>query len=392
MYSINNFYDILYQNLFKPANFDVRYFFPFGTTGAENIMRCDAEDGQRLEAFVQHIFLAHDQEPLLDKSLDYSLSQSFYQKNFCKLLGNSEHSEIKKEICKRMDMIDLYYFYHGFAALYWFSDWKYLANTNYKFIRPFISLNHLTVNDRSYRLLLVSKLIDKNLINKGFVSLHAPDSEYTWQSELNNRYTRLPKNQINFIHQQLEKINFKSLIADTNRPNGDLSAAASGVEFKFYQKSFLHVVSETVFYHKKLHLTEKIFKPIACRRPFILVAAPGNLQYLKSYGFKTFDKWIDESYDLEQDDNLRLEKIVCEIEKISSLSRNDLQKLYEEMHETLQFNFDHFYGEFKNLIVKELLTNFKSAVNVYNNGLINPNLRVYLDNIDFDSVLTLLSQ
>mgnify|MGYP003342655425 CR=1 FL=1 len=35
-----------------------------------------------------------------------------------------------------------------------------------------------------------------------------------------------------------------------------------------------NIVTETVFYYDKLHLTEKIFKPIVHRRPFLLVAAP----------------------------------------------------------------------------------------------------------------------
>ena len=37
-----------------------------------------------------------------------------------------------------------------------------------------------------------------------------------------------------------------------------------------------------------MHLTEKIFKPIVNKQPFMLLAAPDNLAYLKSYGFKTY--------------------------------------------------------------------------------------------------------
>jgi hypothetical protein len=40
----------------------------------------------------------------------------------------------------------------------------------------------------------------------------------------------------------------------------------------------------------------------------MLLAAPGNLAYLKSYGFKTFDSVIDESYDTIQDNDLALKQ------------------------------------------------------------------------------------
>jgi hypothetical protein len=48
-------------------------------------------------------------------------------------------------------------------------------------------------------------------------------------------------------------------------------------------------------------LTEKALRPIACGQPFILAATPGSLQYLRSYGFKTFSGYIDETYDTIQE-------------------------------------------------------------------------------------------
>jgi hypothetical protein len=59
--------------------------------------------------------------------------------------------------------------------------------------------------------------------------------------------------------------------------------------------SFLHIVNETVV--DKQHLTEKIFKPIVLKQPFVLMGGQGTLQYLRDYGFKTFKKWFDEDYD-----------------------------------------------------------------------------------------------
>jgi len=145
------------------------------------------------------------------------------------------------------------------------------------------------------------------------------------------------------------------LIIDTVTPDGTLSA---NINFKDLVDAFWHVVTETVYFFPKLHLTEKVFKPIIAQRPFILVAAPGNLAYLRSYGFKTFSHWIDESYDHEPDHYVRIEKITQEIARLCAMSQEQLQQMHQEMQEMLEFNYNHFYGEFRSIITNELVDNF----------------------------------
>ena len=125
-------------------------------------------------------------------------------------------------------------------------------------------------------------------------------------------------------------------------------------------EAFWHVVTETVFYYDKLHLTEKIFKPIVSKQPFMLLAAPGNLAYLKSYGFKTFDSVIDESYDLIQDPDLRTEAVVKQLHWYCNLTSGEKTDIIKQLEPVIQHNFDHFYGEFKHIITRELLTNTKT--------------------------------
>ena len=133
----------------------------------------------------------------------------------------------------------------------------------------------------------------------------------------------------------------------------------------------MHVVNETVFYEPKLHLTEKIFKPIVAERPFVLVAAPGNLAYLRRYGFRTFDQWIDESYDDIMDPDERLDAVCREIERLCSLSIRQLRDLHRDMLPVLQHNKRHFYGEFRQIIAHELVDNFDHCICVWNNGRVD---------------------
>jgi hypothetical protein len=110
-------------------------------------------------------------------------------------------------------------------------------------------------------------------------------------------------------------------------------------------ESFLHVVTETCFWDKKFHLTEKIFKPIVAKQPFLLIGCAQNLKYLRSYGFKTFDKWWDESYDEIEDPIERLNAVVAVIKKICSYENRYLESMLYEMQEVLEFNFNLFYNK-----------------------------------------------
>ena len=69
-----------------------------------------------------------------------------------------------------------------------------------------------------------------------------------------------------------------------------------------------------------------------------MVAPPYTLVALKSLGYKTFDRWWDESYDLEEDHTLRMQKIFKVIDFINSLSDNQIADMYNDMKDTLDYN------------------------------------------------------
>lgn len=369
------------------------YFYPFGSVGEENLMKefGTYKKSNGIDSFNTPLSLFYDQEPLLDFHFNKLKEHFLLRTKYCKLLANSEHSDVKKKICKINSYVDWYYFFHGFAALDWYRDYKYFSNFEPKIDKVFISLNRLSMRDRSYRLLLVSEFMERNLLDHGFVSLSLNDrGDGTWEDEINDPHTKIPNHKIPIIQKNLSTLT-GSLVVDKDDPQGELSAHAGPNELTLNKRALWHVVSETVFYYDKLHLTEKIFKPITAKRPFILVAAPGNLAYLKSYGFKTFDKWIDESYDNEIDPAKRIEMIANELEKLCKLTPAQLQSMHSEMQETLEYNFNHFYGKFKEIIIDELLDNFKGAIHQWNHARVNGR-DISLDNINFAEVRRLLLQ
>lgn len=343
MIPVDNFYNVLYANLLTNAR--MHYFLNFTNMPKRSDIFDNEVDGI--------IFCFYDQEPLFVSTLDL-VQTVFVDSN--EVVVTSEHSELKSNYFAENNIYDWYYFYHGFAALDWYRDYKYFPKSKFKFDNVFMSLNHLITSDRSYRLNLVANYIENNILHKGIVSLPLGDKNRTVKQELFAHDCKLSVSAKKLVYTHILPM-ATPLIADTEYPDGTMSAAT---DFNFQRKAFWHIVAETVFYHKKLHLTEKIFKPIIARRPFLLVAAPGNLAYLKSYGFKTFDKWVDESYDNEQDNDKRIQMVVAELTKICALSEEELYAMHAEMDATLDFNFDHFYnGNFQTIIVDEMLDNFK---------------------------------
>ena len=386
MFSIENFYYILHLHLLKPLGLHDVIYKTFGSTDVQDLMPGkyypypERYGKLWLELPVCYFF---DQEPINEFSI-HGCIHTHSLKNF-KMLANSEKSNLKHKVLEENWYQDWYYFFHGFAALDWYRDGQYV-DQSIAWNQPYITLNRLCTNDRSYRLNLVARLAEQCLVDRGHVSLHLGHTEYgTWHQELENPDTRLSSEACELIRQHLTQ----PLILDRDNTTGSLSADFGHREFELWKSGFWHIVTETVFYHDKLHLTEKIFKPIVAQRPFMLAAAPGNLAYLKSYGFQTFDRWIDESYDSIQDPDQRLQAIVDQTQRLCAMSDADLRQMHQEMQPVLEHNFNHLWSGFKRQIVNELVDNFETCVRIWNNGRVDGRV-LPLHNIDLAQVKQLL--
>lgn len=373
MFSLDNFYYITYYNFLQPFGAIDHWFKKFGSTQIEDLISSYYSKQQNVKVLRQSkmLVLFYDQEPLYQHNIDTLLAKGFKhgfasrKPSFFKILANSEHSNLKNNICQTEQFYDWYYFFHGFAALEWYRDFKYLPNTVPNFTKVFISLNHLISKDRSYRLNLVAQLKERDLIDHGIVSCGLHDSIGSWRDEILSETSKLSTSAKKLIYTHFRNLE-EPLVVDRPDPCGTMSA---NLNFDLQKEAFAHIVSETIFYEEKLHLTEKIFKPIIAHRPFMLLAAPGNLEYLKSYGFKTFDQWWDESYDTETDPDLRIKKVVDNINMLCQLSDSDLKQMYNEMLPVLEHNFNHFYyGEFQKIIVQEMSDNFEKVLKQMNVG------------------------
>ena len=91
---------------------------------------------------------------------------------------------------------------------------------------------------------------------------------------------------------------------------------------------------------KKLEtrISEKTFKPIICHQPFFILGSKNSLEQLRDMGYKTFEPFIDVTYDkLNSLD--RMNAIITAIKKIDSIE--DKLEWYKSMQDILEHNYEN---------------------------------------------------
>ena len=112
---------------------------------------------------------------------------------------------------------------------------------------------------------------------------------------------------------------------------------------KFYQ-SYLHIVSETHVSH--IFFTEKTYKPIKYFQPFVMINGQYSLEHFRKLVYKTFNKYIDESYDLEPNNERRIELAIQA--SLDFINRKDLHEVIKEMYPIFEHNYNVFIDRCRN--------------------------------------------
>ena len=213
--------------------------------------------------------------------------------------------------------------------------------------KTFISPNRIIAGERRHRLEMLYHIFKYNLANNN-ISCPAvcPAENISIMDAIYPLKSKYPDIEQVFAAQPLP-INFAN---ETDHPMHSCWLSL----FDESAESLLYLVTETVATGRRWHLTEKTFKPIALGMPFVIVGTRGSLEYLRSYGFRTFGDIWDESYD-DADDDVRIEKIAKLLKDLDSMSVDQKQKLFESAHDVIEHNWNHFYhGGFESVLWAEL--------------------------------------
>jgi hypothetical protein len=270
------------------------------------------------------------------------------------IVTSETNSDSVELVCRYYKWNHYYYFFHGWAALDWYRGYnrtfliKKYQERHQKY--SFISTNRIVGGRRDHRILLMYHLLKQN-IKHGLISF--PSVCPVEQQPVTTISDKLI-NQYPDISSTLESAKFP-----WNMPNesGHPMHSCWLSLFEENASCLIHVITETVYFGRKWHLTEKTFKPICLQMPFVLVSTAGSLKYLKKYGFKTFDTLWDESYDDELDDYRRIEKISALLKQFDIMSSQQKQALHHACWPIVEHNFNHFYsGDFERVLWQEFTT------------------------------------
>jgi hypothetical protein len=130
--------------------------------------------------------------------------------------------------------------------------------------------------------------------------------------------------------------------------------------YELIKDSHINIVLETHIHkeNNNIILTEKTYKPIVMKRPFIIYGPPNVIRTLREQGFKTFRGIINENYDLIQDHNQRRLAIVQEVERLNNLSDVEFSETMNECKKICDYNYD-LVMKYKNKKLPESFLNLK---------------------------------
>tara|TARA_Y100000996_G_C22532475_1_gene647075 strand:+ start:318 stop:1691 length:1374 start_codon:yes stop_codon:yes gene_type:complete len=199
-------------------------------------------------------------------------------------------------------------------------------NSEYKIEKKKYDFNCLNRRLRTHRFYVLSrlekeKLLDDNIVTYDFTIVenrpHLAEIPKIEQVTHEFDFTEL-KSYLLYLQKYKDKKFYD--YDDLENLHGIMHERAS-----VYENSMFSFVTETTYYSDEFYISEKTLKPIGHKHPFIIFGSVGTLKELQRMGFKTFEPFIDESYDLETNMQRRIDMIFDEVLKL--VNKTDEEKL-----------------------------------------------------------------
>lgn len=366
-----HFVESVAQDIFQDRVIIYR-FYPYGSKNFENLN--PLKTGSWQEYTVNPHVYCNDQEPLdyeyyesVDKNVTYFRPVGNLQKTRSMydqvIVLHSEKRGTNVEKYSNAPFVPVYYWSHAVIALDWFRYAKHIELSK-KSNKTFLVYNRAWTGTREYRLKFSDYLVQNNI--------HQHCLTWTTPAESGIHYSNYVFKNSKWKPTCVLEDYFPESIADSNY--------SADFDLNDYNATDIEIVLETLFDDDRVHLTEKSLRPIAIGHPFILTTTHGSLEYLRSYGFKTFGAVWDENYDTIVAPDDRLNAIVDLMQDIANWDPITKDNKMQQAQVIANFNRQHFFSEeFFNLIKKELTDNLTTA---FDNIKTNNTYKRWLDTWD----------
>jgi len=133
-----------------------------------------------------------------------------------------------------------------------------------------------------------------------------------------------------------------------------------GMDQDIYEKPYndtaCSIVSETNDNDYEVFMTEKIWKPIIAQQLFVVHGNYLYLQKLRDMGFRTFNNYFEEAYDLDRDPDMRINTIVDVCDRLRDAPWQDI---YLQSKALREYNYNNFFNKEKlSLAINDTLNLF----------------------------------
>lgn len=193
---------------------------------------------------------------------------------------------------------------------------------------------------RNHRISLALCLEKEGLIDRSYISLGKTDPEnlsFKFEDVVHpdqRRFLGITDDHMNSLMNKLPLI----LDGETNihQMCADFDGAARG----FYQNSLVSLVTETNYELNEVTLTEKSFKPLKEKHPFVTIGVKGTLKALKEMGCQTFSEFWPEDYDEIDDPNIRMRRTIEILRTIGQWNDAQILDFRRRVKPILEHNFN----------------------------------------------------
>ena len=120
-----------------------------------------------------------------------------------------------------------------------------------------------------------------------------------------------------------------------------------GSTLDFYNNAYWNFSTMDSFSAIEVSLSKNVFLPILNLQPFVIVGPGESLKLLRSLGYQTFKKHVNESYDTVSDDEARMQALFRLVYEMAHFTGSELAELNEKLRNVITHNQSHLLSSKK---------------------------------------------
>lgn len=304
-----------------------------------------------------YLYLQNEIAKILINEYGFSKDQLVYISGF---FPTDENFLKLDKFFKENDLIPL----ETINYIFFENEWSNIANgfpntppvrTKQNYKNKTKNFLYFTGAPRAHRWIMLAKLIENKLIDKAHFSVFDNKSYI-----LNHLYAAIKRSGDSNLTKLL--VNTRDIIEKSPIDYPVILSCSPTLplqqhminqgDIDLFLDTHVSIIGETSYFKKfsmstdvfwNFHedfnfLTEKSFRAIAMLHPFILMTRPYTLAALRGMGYKTFHPYIDESYDLIEDDVKRLDAIYSSVEKLSKMNQKQWNQFERNIFPIVIYN------------------------------------------------------